>query len=293
LFTKYDHANNLLEDFLVRKVQEIRKVNIGMDQSPKYVNLGVDCTPEEVDQLASLFKEYIDVFDWTYDDFKAYDKTILQHIIPLREEDKPVKQKLRIINPKMKPLVKIELENLKKEGVIYPIRHSDWISNPTIVRKKIGEIRMCVDFIDLNKASIKDNFPFPNMEFLLQQVIGSTCTSMLDGFSGYNHVLVNEEYRQITSFITSWETYTYARITFGLKNDGATFQRAMDHAFNGFIGKFMVEYQDELTVHSNKREDHIHHLRKVFERCILYDISMNPKKCLFDVNQGKLLGHIV
>jgi hypothetical protein len=103
----------------------MRKVNIGTDSSPKYVNLGVDCTTEEVDQYVALFKEYIDVFSCTYDDLKAYDKTIFQHIIPLREEEKLVKQKIRMMNPKLKPMVKIELEKLKKVGIIYPIIHSN------------------------------------------------------------------------------------------------------------------------------------------------------------------------
>jgi hypothetical protein len=67
----------------------------------------------------------------------------------------------------------------------------------------------------------------------------------------------------------------------------------MDHAFNGLIGNFMVEYQDNLMVHSKKREDHIHHLRKVFEICRLYNFSLNLKKCLFVVTQGRLLSHIV
>jgi hypothetical protein len=115
------HAKNLLEEVSIRKVQETRKVNIGTDISPKYVNLGVDCTTEEVDQYVSLFKEYIDVFSWKYDDLKAYDKTIFHHIIPLREEAKPVKKKIRMMNPKLKPLVNIELEKLKKEGIIIPL----------------------------------------------------------------------------------------------------------------------------------------------------------------------------
>jgi hypothetical protein len=137
-----------------------------------------------------------------------------------------------MMNPKLKPLVNIELEKLKKVGVIYPIRHFYCLSNPVIVRKKTGEIQMCVDFRDLNKASIKDKFPLPNMEFLLQQVTGSSCMSMLA-----------EEDREKTTFITPWETYAYARIPFGLNNARATFQRAMDHAFSGLIGKFMVDYQ--------------------------------------------------
>jgi hypothetical protein len=101
--------------------------------------------------------------------------------------------------------------------------------------------------------------------------------SMLDGFYGYNQVLLPEEYRAKTTFITPWETYAYDRIMFGLKNVGATCQRAMDHAFWGLTGNFLVDYQDDLMVHSKKMEDHIHHLRKVFERCIFYGVSLNPK----------------
>jgi hypothetical protein len=89
------------------------------------------------------------------------------------------------------------------------------------------------------------------------------------------------------------KTNAYTRIPFSLKNVGDTFKRAMDHEFNRLIGNFMVDYQDDLTMHSSKREDHIHHLRKVFERCRSYDVSLNPKKCLFVMTQGKLLGHIV
>jgi hypothetical protein len=104
---------------------------------------------------------------------------------------------------------------------------------------------------------------------------------------------VAEEDRENTTFITLWETYAYAIIPFGLKNDGATLQRAIYHAFSGLIGNFMEDYQDYLMVHSKKKDEHIHHLRNVFERCILYGVSLNPKKCLFTVTQNKLLGNIV
>ena len=123
---------------------------------------------------------------------------------------------------------------------------------------------MCVDFRDLNREIIKDNFSLPNTKFLLQQVTTSACMSMLDVFSGYNQVFVAKKDREKTTFITPWETYAYAIIPFGLKNVGATFQRAMDHAFNRLIGNFMEDYQDDLMIQSKKREDRIHHLRKVF-----------------------------
>jgi hypothetical protein len=111
-----------------------------------------------------------------------------------------------------------------------------------VVREKMGEIQMCFDFRYLNKESIKDNYPLPNMEFLLQQVTGSTCITMLDGFLGYNQVLMEEKDRPKTAFIKPWEAYAYDRMPFGLKNVGANFQRAMDHAFKFLIGRFMADY---------------------------------------------------
>jgi hypothetical protein len=98
-----------------------------------------------------LFKEYLDVFEWSYDYLKAYDKTIFQHSIPVRDGANLVKQMLRMMNPKLKPLEKVELEKLKKVGIIHPIRHFDSLSNHVVVRKNTREIQMCVDFRDLDK----------------------------------------------------------------------------------------------------------------------------------------------
>eukprot|EP00253_Pinus_taeda_P032992 PITA_32992 len=88
------------------------------------------------------------------------------------------------------------------------------------------------------------------METLLQRVTGSGMMSLLDGFSGYNQVWVKKEDRHKTTFTTPWGTYEYIRMSFGLTNVGATFQRAMDYAFKGLIRKFIEIYQDDLTVFS-------------------------------------------
>ena len=161
------------------------------------------------------------------------------------------------------------------------------------MRKKSGEIRLCVDFRNLNHALDKDNYPVPPMEKLLQMVSGFELFSLLDGFSGYNQVLVAEEDRLKTTFRTRWGTFTYRRMPFGLINVGATFQRAMDIAFRGLIGRSAVVYLDDITIFSRKREENTFHLRHFFERCRKYGISLNPKKCVFVVMEGKLLGHIV
>ena len=117
--------------------------------------------------------------------------------------------------------------------------------------------------------------------------------SMMDGFSGYNQVLVKEEEKIKIAFTTPWGTYVYVRMPFRLINFGATFQREMDVAFHEFIDKFMAIYQDDLTTYSKRAKDHCEHLEKIFIIALEYGVSLNPKKCAFGVTEGKLLGHIV
>ena len=138
--------------------------------------------------------------------------------------------------------------------IIFKVRHSEWVSNLVPVRRKYGEIRLCVDFRNLNRALDKDNYPVPPMEQILQMVSGSELFSLLDGFSGYNQVLVAEEDRLKTTFRTRLGTFAYRRIPFGLINIGATFQRAMDIAFHGLIGRSAIVYLDDITIFSKRRE---------------------------------------
>ena len=131
------------------------------------------------------------------------------------------------------------------------------------MRKKSSEIRLSVDFRNLNRALDKDNYPVPPMEQILQMVSGSELFLLLDGFSGYNQVLVAEEYRLKTTFRTKWGTFAYRRMPFGLINAGVTFQRAMDIAFRFLIGLSVVVYLDDVTIFSKKREEHAFHLKQI------------------------------
>ena len=90
-----------------------------------------------------------------------------------------------------------------------------------------------------------------------------------------------------------WGTFHYAKMLFGLKNAGATFQREMDMAFANEKDVFLVVYLDDLTVFSNYDEEHLYHLKVVFQKCRKYDISLNLKKSLFSMDEGKLLGDII
>jgi len=138
-------------------------------------------------------KKKIDVFAWSYEDLKLYDTNIIQHTIPIKEEENPFKQKLRRINPLLLPLIEKEVKKLFDAKIIVSLRFSKWVANLVSVRKKNGEIRLCVDFRNLNRVSLKDNYPLPKMDHILQKVVGSQKMSMLDGFSGYNHLLVHPD----------------------------------------------------------------------------------------------------
>jgi len=117
--------------------------------------------------------------------------------------------------------------------------------------------------------------------------------SLLDGFSGYNQVLVSHADQLKTTFNTKWGTYAYRKMPFGRINADATFQRVMDIAFRGLMNKSVVVYMDDIIVYSYRRRDHIYHLRQIFERCRRYGISLNPKNNIFATTEGKLLGHIL
>ena len=171
------------------------------------------------------------------------------------------------------PLVEKEIKKMYDARIIVPVRYSDWISNLVSVRKKTGEIRLCIDFRNLNKASLKDNYPLPKMDHILQRVVGSKIISLLYGFSGYNRVLVHPDDKLKIAFTTPWGTFMYVKIPFGLMNVGATFQRAMDITFSEELGYFIIIYLNDVTVFSKTDEEHLEHLRKVFEKCRKFGID--------------------
>jgi len=107
---------------------------------------------------------------------------------------------------------------------------------------------------------------------------------MIDGFLGFNQIWVNNEDQFKTTFITKWGTFAFQRMPFSLSNARAIFQRAMDYAFGDLINKIILIYLDDITMFFKSREDHLHHLMQVFEKCIEIGISINPKKSIFMVN---------
>ena len=127
----------------------------------------------------------------------------------------------------------------------------------------------------------------PNIDTLIDAIVGREMFSFMDGFSGYNQIRIAPEDTEKTAFCTPFGNFHYVVMPFELKNAGATYQQAMTTIFHDMIHNFVEDYVDDLVVKSKKAVDHITHLRKVFERCRKYKLKMNPKKCAFTVNMGK------
>jgi hypothetical protein len=109
--------------------QEVEDCNIGTEEKPRMVKLSKSLSPEKKLKYIELFKEYSDVFSWGYEDLKAYDTSIIQHRIPIKEDQKPFRQKLRRINPKLLPLIEKEIKKMYDAKIIVPLRFSKWVSN--------------------------------------------------------------------------------------------------------------------------------------------------------------------
>uniref|UniRef100_A0A2N9FUN2 Uncharacterized protein n=1 Tax=Fagus sylvatica TaxID=28930 RepID=A0A2N9FUN2_FAGSY len=139
----------------------------------------------------------------------------------------------------------------------------------------------------------EDEFPLPNMDLLIDSAAGHAMFSFMDGFSGYNQIRMSTRDAEKTAFRTPIGNFYYTVMPFGLKNAGATYQRTMTAMFHDMMHKEIEDYVDDIVVKSKKREDHLRILRKVFDRCRLYKLKMNPLKCAFGVSAGKFLGFLV
>jgi len=120
-------------------------------------------------------------------------------------------------------MVKEEIEKQLQAGFIQVSDYSEWVSNMVPVPKKNGMVRVCEDFRDLNKASPKDDFPLPHIDILVDNTADHVMLLFMDGYAGYNQIKMAKEDISKTAFTTSWGTFAYIVMSFGLINAGATY----------------------------------------------------------------------
>jgi hypothetical protein len=223
------------------------------------VHIGASCSSDEIVTYTSLFKEFHDIFAWSYEEMPGIDPLIVIHEIKTYPDAKPVRQCLRPVHPRKAAAIKLKVEKRLKADFIYPVALTDWVSNLILIDKKQGTIRVCIDYRDIKKACPKDNFPTPFVDQIVDDCTGSEIFSLMDGFSGYNQINIHPEDQHKTAFICPWGTFAYRKLPFGLKNTGATFQRAMSYDFHD-IKHIIQPYLDDLPAHSMHRVNHPTHL---------------------------------
>jgi hypothetical protein len=150
-----------------------------------------------------------------------------------------------------------------------------------------------VDFTDLNRACPKDPFPLPRIDQIVDSTAGCDLLCFLDAFSGYHQIRMAEEDEEKTAFLTPEGCFCFTSMPFGLKNAGATFQRAMRACLGSQMGRNIDAYIDDIVVKARKGKDLVQDLQETFDNLRKISLKLNPAECTFGVPSGKLLGYLV
>ncbi|XP_073019399.1 uncharacterized protein [Primulina eburnea] len=260
-------ASSQMEDGQHEVQDPLEEINLGELENPKVVNMSKLLEEQLKQDLISMLKEYKNCFAWSYDDMPGLDRKLVEHRLLLKEGFKPFQQPSRRMSKEVELKVKEEDEKLLKVKFIKPIRYTKWLSNIVPVMKKNGKVRICIDFRDLNCATPKDVYVMPIPDMLIDSVARNELLSFMDGFSGYNQIKIAEADTHKTEFRCPGAvgTFEWLVMPFGLKNAGATYQRAMNSIFHDMIGHHIEVYKDDIVVKSKQAADHIEHLRKSFQ----------------------------
>ena len=281
------------------------------EQETLPVIISSSLTAQEEDKLVRVLREFKTAIGWTLADIKGISPTTCMHRILLEEGAKPSREAQRRLNPPMMDVVKKEVIKLLDCGVIYPISDSRWVSPVQVVPKKSGVTvvanaenelvptriqtgwRVCIDYRKLNATTRKDHFPLPFIDQMLERLAGHAFYCFLDGYSGYNQIVIAPDDQEKTTFTCPFGTFAYRRMPFGLCNAPATFQRCMVSIFSDFVEKIIEVFMDDFSVFGDSFDNCLDNLTLILQRCVDTNLVLNWEKCHFMVKQGIVLGHII
>jgi hypothetical protein len=256
------------------------------------VLLGSQLSEEQEKTLTRFLFNNKDVFAWSANDLYGVNRDFIEHSLNVDPSFRSRKKRLRKMSDDKAEGARNEVKRLLSASVIRELKYPEWLSNTVMMKKANGKWRICIDFIDLNKACPKDEFPLPRIDSLVDAAT-LELMSLLDCYSGYHQIWMKKEDELKTSFITPSGTYCYLRMPEGLKNAGGSFSRMTAKVLHSQIGRNVLTYVDDIIVKITKQENHIANLQETFANFRQAGLKLNPEKCVFGVKKGKFLGCLV
>lgn len=209
------------------------------------------------------------------------------------KDETPTYQRARRLSFPERQEVNKQIDDWLKEGIVRP-SSSDYASPIVLVKKKDQTTRVCVDYRQLNRKLIKDRFPLPLIEDVLDQLQDAKVFTTLDLKNGFFHVPVEESSRKYTSFIVPDGQFEFLKVPFGLSTSPSVFQRYVNCIFRDLIRKgVVILYMDDLVIPSKDEFEGVEKLKMVLEVASEYGLEIKTKKCQFLKRSVEFLGHIV
>jgi hypothetical protein len=241
-------------------------------------------------KLETLLGEYQDVFPEGLPPGMPPERNVV-HPIPIEPGAKPAYKPMYRLSPEEKEECEKQVKELLEKGLIQP-SNSPWGAPILFVPKPNGKLRMCCDFRMLNRVTIKNKFPMPRIDDLLDVLHGKRVFSSLDLQSGYWQIALRPEDMRKSAFNTHFGHFEFKVMTFGLSNAPATFQSLMNDIFLD-CRDFVVVYLDDILIFSDSPEQHMQHLKLVLDKLRQHKLYAQMPKCDFGLSELKFLGHIV
>jgi len=216
----------------------------------------------------------------------------VEHEIQTEPGAKPPYSRIYHMSPLELAEVKKQLTDLIDSEFIQPSK-SPYGAPILFVRKKDGKLRMCVDYRALNKITVKNRYPLPRVDDLMDQLHGATVFSKLDLQSGYWQIRIAKDDVPKTAFRTRYGHYEWKVMPFGLTNAPATFQALMNNILQPYLDKFVVVYLDDILIYSKSPEEHLQHIDQVLQVLQDNQLYVGLDKCAFGLSQIDFLGHII
>ncbi|GJX15251.1 reverse transcriptase domain-containing protein [Tanacetum coccineum] len=185
-----------------------------------------------------------------------------------------------------------QLKELSDKGFIRP-SSSPWGAPVLFVKKKDGSFRMCIDYRELNKLTVKNRYPLPRIDDLFDQLQGSSVYLKINLRSGYHQLRVRKEDIPKTSFRTRYGHYEFQVMPFGLTNAPAVFMDLMNRVCKPYLDKFVIVFIDDILIYSKNKQEHEEHLKQILELLKKEELYAKFSKCEFWISKVLFLGHMI